>query len=129
MQNGLNDEITAKRERNRILGELMYIIDVEHGDFERTFRGSKTGFDLTTDLALLGLSGAGAVAGGVHTKTILAAIATGVKGAEVSVDKVVLQQQTVEAILAQMRAAQLRRKAIIISSMKLSTSDYTLELG
>ena len=30
-----NDEAAARRERDQILGELMYIIDAEHGDGNR----------------------------------------------------------------------------------------------
>lgn len=126
---GAAGEPTARRERDQILGELMFIIDSDHGKFERSLRGGKTSFDLFSDFALLGLTGAAAVTGGAETKAILAAIATGVKGAELSVNKRVFQDQAIEAIQAQMRSAQLLRKSQIIQSMAKPTTKYTLDMG
>ncbi|MEP6663559.1 MAG: hypothetical protein ABJC04_07830 [Verrucomicrobiota bacterium] len=127
--NGVAGEAIAKMERNQILGELMLVIDASHGRMERNLRGGKTGFDLLADFAELGLTGAAAVTGGAETKAILAAIATGVKGADLAINKRVFQDQALEAIQAQMRAAQLLRKAEIIKGMKRSTTSYPLELG
>ena len=124
-----NDEASARRERNQILGELMYIIDADHGDFERSMQAHATAFEVLSDFTVLGLTGAGAVTGGAETKAILSAIASGVMGAQLSVNKRVFRDKTIEALQAQMRAAQTQRKAEIISRMKQTTDDYTLELG
>ena len=124
-----NDEAAAKRERDQILGELMYIIDADHGDFERSMQAHATAFEVLSDFTVLGLTGAGAVTGGAETKAILSAIASGVMGAQLSVNKRVFRDKTIEALQAQMRAAQTQRKAVIIRRMKQSTDDYTLELG
>jgi hypothetical protein len=124
-----NDEAAAKRERDQILGELMYIIDADHGDFERSMQAHATAFEVMSDFTVLGLTGAGAVTGGAETKAILSAIASGVMGAQLSVNKRVFRDKTIEALQAQMRAAQTQRKAEIISRMKQTTDDYTLELG
>jgi hypothetical protein len=124
-----NDDVSARRERNQILGELMYIIDADHGDYERSMQAHATAFEVMSDFTVLGLTGAGAVTGGAETKAILSAIASGVMGAQLSVNKRVFRDKTIEALQAQMRAAQTQRKAEIISRMKQTTDDYTLELG
>lgn len=126
---GTQGEAIAKSERNAILGELMYVIETEHGDYERRMRFDHTAWGIITDFALLGLTGATAVTGGAETKAILGAIATGVKGAELSVNKRLFQDQAIEAIQAEMRAAQAKKKAEIIDRMRQSTGIYTLELG
>ena len=123
------DWAKAKIERDQILGELMYLIEASHGDYERSMRFHKTTFDVITDFTLLGLTGAGAVTGGAETKAILAAVATGVKGAELSVNTRLFKDQTIEAIQAQMRAAQAQRKEAILRRIDKPATEYTLELG
>ncbi len=119
----------ARIERNQILSELIFIVEAESGNYERTLRYHKTGFDLISDFAQLGLTGAAAVAGGAQTKSILAAIATGLKGSELALNKRVFQDQAVEAIAAQMRAGQNVRKVKILESMAQSVDVYPLDLG
>lgn len=119
----------ARVERNQILTELLNIIEAEHGEYERSMLFRKSTTEMIFDFAELGLSGAGTVVGGASTKAILAAIATGTKGAEISVNKRVFHDQAIEAIQAQMRAAQKSRKAQIIESMQTNVLAYPLELG
>jgi hypothetical protein len=120
----------ARIERDQILYELMAIIEAEHGEYERSMIFRKSTADMVFDFLELGLSGAGAVTGGAETKAILAAIATGTKGAEISVNRRVFHDQAVEAIQAQMRAAQKSRKAQIIESIqKTNVVEYPLDLG
>ena len=119
----------ARIERNQILSELIFIIEAESGNYERNLRLQKTGFDLFSDFAQLGLTGAATVVGGADTKSILAAIATGLKGSELAMNKRVFQDQAVEAIASQIRANQNSRKARIIEAMTLSVELYPLELG
>ena len=119
----------ARLERNQILSELIFIIEAESGNYERNLRFQKSGFDLVSDLAQLGLTGAATVTGGAQTKSILAAIATGLKGSELAMNKRIFQDQAVEAIASQMRAAQNLRKAKILEGMALSVDAYPLDLG
>jgi hypothetical protein len=119
----------ARTERNEILSELIFMIEAESGNYERNLRFQKSGFDLISDLAQLGLTGAATVTGGAQTKSILAAIATGLKGSELAMNKRIFQDQAVEAIAAQMRAAQNTRKAKILEGMALSIEAYPLDLG
>ena len=119
----------ARMERNQILTELIGIIEAEHGEYERAMVLRKSTMEMIFDFAELGLSGAGTVVGGEGTKAILAAIATGTKGADISLNKRVFHDQAVEALQAQMRAAQKDRKAQMIQSMTNSVLAYPLEMG
>jgi hypothetical protein len=119
----------AKMERNQILSELMAIIEAEHGEYERSMLFRKSLWDTVLDFTELGLTGAAAVSGGAQTKAILAAIAAGTKGAEISIDKNVLHDHAVEAIQTQMRATQKLRKAQVIQSMQTNVTAYPLDLG
>lgn len=119
----------ARLERNRILQELLYAIDSSHGQFTRDSIANKGWLDVGSDFAILGLSGAGAVAGGAGTKAILAAIVGGVQGAQLTVNKRVFREQAIEALQAQMGAAMLKRKAQILERMKTGVDEYSLDLG
>ena len=119
----------AKFERDAILGELMLLVNGAHGEFERDTRAIKTTADFISDLAVLGVTSAGTVAGGAATKAVLSAIAGGITGTKLAVNKDLLQEQAVEAIHAQMSASMNECRARIISNMTNSVARYPLELG
>ena len=79
--------------------------------------------------AVLGVTSAGAVAGGAATKAVLSAVAGGIVGSKLAVNKELLAQQAMEAIQAQMRANMQLRKATIITNMTNTVDKYPLELG
>ena len=124
-----NASINAKRERDAILSELMFMIDGAHGEFERDTRAIKSTADFVAELAVLGVTSAGAVAGGAATKAVLSAVAGGIVGSKLAVNKELLAQQAMEAIQAQMRANMQLRKATIITNMTNTVDKYPLELG
>ncbi len=119
----------AKDERNAILGELIYLIDASHGEYERNVRVGKSSLDLLGDLAILGVNSAGAIVGAAETKTILHVISGGIEGSQLAVNKRMLQDQALEAVQAQMRASMKDHKADIINCMKNNIQDYPLEMG
>jgi len=81
------------------------------------------------DLATLGLTAAATVSGGAETKTILSAIATGVVGVNTAADKEYFQNNTIQALQLQMRAARSGVETSLIKGMKQSIKDYPLEAG
>ena len=119
----------AKIARDQIIGELMAAVEMQHGEYEREMRFRKTTGGIAFDFAELGLTGAAALVGGAEVKGILAAIATGVKGAELSVNRRVWEEMTLQAVQSQMRSAMISRKAQILLSMEKPVSNYSLELG
>ena len=124
-----NNTNGAVQERNAILSELMYMVDGAHGEFERNTRFWKDAADFFADIAVLGVNGAGTVTGGAETKAIMNAIAGGITGSKLAVNKDLFQEQAIEAIESQMNASMKDRKAQIIISMRNDVSTYPLELG
>lgn len=119
----------AKAERNAILHELMYMIEASHGEFERNSRAWKSAADFLTDVAVLGVNGAGTLVGGEATKSILHVVSGGLTGSQLALNKRLFAEQAVETIQAQMRASMKERKAQIISNMTNAATVYPLEMG
>jgi hypothetical protein len=115
--------------RNQILNDLMTLIDSNYHQFEDNLRGDKATQELGADIATLGLTAASTVVGGAETKTILSAIATGVVGVNSSIDKEVFQNNTVQALQLQMRAARSAVETKLINGMKQEIKDYPLQYG
>jgi hypothetical protein len=115
--------------RNRILNDLMTMIDYNYHQFENNLRGDKAVQELGADIATLGLTAASTVMGGAETKTILSAIATGVVGVNSSIDKEVFQNNTIQALQLQMRAARADTETKLNTGMKQSITNYPLEYG
>jgi hypothetical protein len=76
---------------------------------------------------VLGMSGAGSVIADAGIKSILAAASGGVVGATASVDKQVLNQQNMLAIIAVMDAQRTTQIAVIGQHEKSSITDYPME--
>ncbi len=117
--------------RRAIRDEVVYgrlaAYDIEFSKFRRAINSQSNFTNVSGNVAALGLSGAGAVAGGVTTKAILAAASTAVLGATGEVDKDLFYQKTMPALLAQMEA----NRAKILSDIKnqLTSPDSTYPLA
>jgi hypothetical protein len=115
-----------KLTRNEIIDDLKGLIDQNYRNYEVTLRDDKNIRDLSFNLAAMGLTAAATVAGGEATKTILAAIATGVLGANATVDKVILKDFGIETIQFNMQKLRSEREKLIIDGKKKGVDDYTL---
>ena len=95
-----NNEAPAEKVkiRNAILNDLMATIDFNYHEFEVRLHMDKTLKDTSTEIVTLGLTAASTAAGCTEVKTILSAIASGVVGANASLDKNILQNNTVQAL-------------------------------
>ena len=108
-----------------VMGRLR-AMDLLFLQFERAINQEKNGTQIATDWAVLGLSGAGATAGGATTKAILAAISGGLTGAKLSVDDALFYKQAMPVLLQAMQAS---RKSILVDirkGLKTSQEDYHL---
>jgi hypothetical protein len=112
--------------RNEIVDELIGIVDRNYHEYEIALRESRNTLDLTATLAAMGTSAAGAVVGGEETKTILAAISTGILGADAALNKTVYKELATEAILSEMRKLRAEREANIVIGKTNSAAVYTL---
>lgn len=116
--------------RNRILYELMGVVDDHYFSFTRVMRSGSIGKGILTDTLGVATSLASTAAGGNEIKTILSAISTGTQGVSKSIDSNVLMGSTLEAIRLQMDSARADIATVIIGKIKnQNTFDYPLEAG
>lgn len=117
------------RVRNAILNDLMATIDFNYHEFEVRLHTDKTVKDTSTEIVTLGLTAASTAAGGAEAKTILSAIASGVVGANASLDKNILQNNTVQALELEMRSLRAQKERDLIVGMADSDAHYPLQSG
>jgi hypothetical protein len=115
--------------RNAILNDLMAVIDLNYHEFETRLRSDKALKDTSAEIVTLGLTAASTAVGGNEVKTILSAIATGVVGANSSLDKNVLQNNTIQALELEMRALRAEKERDLLSGMADSDAHYPLQSG
>lgn len=102
----------AKREyRDEVVHSRMRAIDLHYGIFVRQVTGGRMGFNVSGDLAVLGLSAAGTLLPTASTKAILAAISGGIVGTRAVIDKEVFYDQTVPVLFQTMAAS---RRAVLV---------------
>lgn len=99
--------------RNKVLTELIALIDQNYSDFENQYYGLDAKVNFGGDFVNLGLTGVSSVTGTAHLKSVLSAIATGTTGMKTSYQKNFFDQQTRAAIVQQMRASRAKQLAII----------------
>jgi hypothetical protein len=109
-------EVSAK-ERNKLLNDLILIVDLNYYEWEQRLFNKKAFFDLGTDATLLGLGGATALAGATGTANILGQITTGITGLKTSVDSDILQKNSIPAMIAKMRAGRQTQLAKMQAAM------------
>jgi hypothetical protein len=114
--------------RNKIIAARMYAIDLRFSDFEEDlFRQTReAGFVAT--VATLGVTAAGAVAGG-GTPQVLSAIAAGITGSRAAFEREVLAERTVLAIHTAMRAQRATVAVRLRTGLQESINAYPLPLG
>lgn len=115
--------------RNRILFELMGMIDDYYYRYTVSLRGDVIGKNLFASLAGIGTTFAATLAGGEQIKTVLAAISTGIQTFNTAVDKEIFLNQTMQAIRFQMDANRQTIAADMFEKMKASTVGYPIEAG
>lgn len=127
--NAASKDATKREARNRILNDLMALIDYNYHEYEATFRGDKSIKDTSADIVTLALTATATAAGGEEVKTILSAIATGVVGINTSLDKNFFQNNTVQVLELEMRSLRSEYEKRLIDGMALSDANYPLESG
>lgn len=115
-----------KAERNRVIFELMGLIDSEFYHFERYLRSDRAIKDTLATWLSIALTAGAAITGG-ETGQILAAIDTGFKGANEAVDKNIFKDYATEALLNQMNTRRSEIASQIYQSMTNSIEAYPME--
>lgn len=116
-----------KLERNKRIRQLIFLIDRSYEARERRLFDHNSAADFVGSVSVLGLNSAGAVTGGTEAKAILAAISGGIVGTKTAFDKDILQGQTTLAIIAKMREQRSAKLTPLLTGMKESPDDYTME--
>jgi hypothetical protein len=118
-------KITANQ-RNNILEDLIFLIDVNYHQFESDLYKGRALFDTTTDLALIGLGAFGTLIDASGTQAILAAISTTISGGRVSITKNYFREQTINALISTMRASRKAKLNFIRDAETLGLGEYSL---
>src|ERR1700690_3880493 len=68
----------TEKQRNQILDELVFLIDVNYYRFEAELYQGRALFDTSTDLAIIGLGAAGGIISNSGTQAIISVISGGI---------------------------------------------------
>ncbi len=112
--------------RNNLINARIFATDLNFEKFQRDLVREGALKDLGSEWATLGLTGASAVVPLAQTKTVLSAIAAGITGANVSVDKNLYFKKTIPALITQMKADRKTLLLAIREKMQEDTNKYPL---
>ena len=98
---------TKKAVRNDYINEMFSMIDEEHLQYQASIRLTRAFSDFYMDIAVLGLTAAGAVAGGAPTKAILSAAAAALTGTKIAVNKAFFEESAISTLLNEMDSARI----------------------
>lgn len=118
-----------EKERNQILGDLIFLTDVNYYKFETELYQGKATFDTATDIAILGLGLAGGIVTYSGTQAIISAISGGIGGTRVSINKNFFHDQSTQALIAKMQSVRKSKLDLMRKAMTLSMTDYPLTQG
>lgn len=117
-----------KATRNAIVGARMYAVDLRFHEFETALMREGRDVGFLTALVELGVDTAGSLVGG-NASQILSAVSAGITGGSESFEKEILVDQTVQALLTQMRARRAQVANRIRFGMQMDVADYPLPLA
>ena len=115
--------------RNSIVLSAMGSIDTKYAAFESAMTREGQQVPFVAEIASLGLSGAGTLVASAATKTTLAAVDTGLKGAKSAYDTNILAEKTVQFLQKQMRTNRNKVRSSIVGKLSLGVGQYPLELA
>lgn len=116
----------ARRYRDRVTHARMRAIDIHYAIFIREVTGGRIAFNSATDIAVIGLSAAGAITGASSTKSILAAISGGIVGSRGVIDKEVFYEKTLPVIIQAMEAGRKAERVRILAGLSSAPGAYTM---
>lgn len=120
------DEATRTKARNKVIDGFLVLTDLHYASFVKGFSSRRKDFDTTADVAVLGLSGAGAVLDPSSTTRILAAISGGITGTKATVEKNYFYEKTIPVLIASMNARREETLTAILEGRKVSDDAYPL---
>ena len=118
---------TLKARRNKVINDLLFLINFYYDQYELSWYASSTGTNFVGDAAILGLNLASTAVGGTEIKTILSAISAGLGGVKIAAQRDFFRNQDVGIIVQRMRSLRSRALTALKPKMRLSIEDYPLE--
>jgi hypothetical protein len=112
--------------RNRIVYNLITEVDYLFWNYETTVYSTYNKLNTAGDFVKLGLTAASTLTVAARGKTILSALLSGTTGMDLSINKNLFQQQTIQAICANMEASRDSVRTGIVQRMALDSSVYPL---
>jgi hypothetical protein len=119
-------EETKRAERDKIMTGRIALINLNYNQFIARFSVRKESLDFGTEVTELGLNLATTAVGGAETKTILGAVASGVTGSKLAIDKNFFFEKTVPVLITSMNAQRKMALAPILIGMTNNTDTYPL---
>jgi len=114
--------------RDSMIQRIRVEMDLTYHTFEGQLYDDRALLNTGSDWVELGLAGATTAFGGQTTKTALAAILTGFKGARLSFDKNWFREKTTETILSSMESERNKKLLLITGKMTASNAmQYTFD--
>ena len=114
----------TKEARNEFITGRLVMMNIRYIQFVRKSTSDKQLLDSATDILVLSLNIAGAAVSAAGTKTVLAAIAAGVTGSKVVIDKNFYYEKTVPALVGAMNASRKQKLAAILEGMTKDLDEY-----
>jgi hypothetical protein len=124
-----DDRWHTQEGRNEIIYRLIFIADYRFFRFEGDLMAGRAAGDTVIDMAVLGLSAAGALTTPGQVTQILAAISGGLIGSRAAIQKNFFQNQTTTVLLDRMRALRQERFNAIVANLQLPYKQYPVELA
>ena len=119
-------EAVKKDLRNTMIDSRLALINLNYNQFIAQFSVTKESLDFGTEVTQLGLNLATTVVGGSEAKTILAAVASGVTGSKLALDKNFFFEKSVPVLITSMNAQRKVTLLPIIAGASKNTGDYSL---
>jgi hypothetical protein len=119
-------EAIKRAERDKIITGRITLINLNYNQFVARFSVRKESLDFGTEVTELGLNLATTAAGGAETKTILGAVASGVTGSKLAIDKNFFFEKTVPVLITSMNAERKTALLPIMVGIGKSTDEYPL---
>ena len=120
------DAASRQTKRDRIVEDLLTLVDTKYYDFRRSLYTGRAVTDLGFDLTNLGLSFAATISGGEQTKTILSALIAGVTGTKLAVNENLFTNKTSLAIITKMDAMRTAQRLKIETQLDRNAQEYPL---
>ncbi|NTW54438.1 MAG: hypothetical protein HGB15_06725 [Chlorobaculum sp.] len=126
---GESDSDKKKIIRNKIMYELMFVIDDNYNDFEERLRSNAAIKSAWAEIVSQALSTTGAIIPAGNATRVLAAVDTGWKGSNKAFDQHILAGKMMDSIIKSMRASRDQEAAKIFKNMEAGVETYPLAAG